>query len=75
MDESEIREAIAQQEEHLKRSKSCREVPGTAHSFSTFGAPSTDRTIASSAMWQACIVCGVTETDDDYQIRLAATGI
>lgn len=69
--------AIAQQEEHLKRSRSCspdRWPNGfTQHRWADFGVPSRDGTIQGAAMYRACITCGVTETDADYQVRLAAT--
>lgn len=67
-----VPEAIAQQEEHIRRSTACQGVRGRSHAFRTFGVPSPDGTIAQSATYQACIVCGVTETDADYQTRLAA---
>lgn len=67
-----VPEAIAQQEEHIKRNTSCQGALGRPHSYRTFGVPSLDGTIAGSATYQACIVCGVTETEADYRARLAA---
>lgn len=68
-----VREAIAQQEEHLKRSRSCTEILGRAHTYRDFGQPDPDGTIAFTHTWRECLVCGVTETDTDYQSRRNAT--
>lgn len=62
--------AIAAQEEHIKRWRSCMDTLGRAHTYRDFGVPSADGTIAGAAMYRACIVCGVTETREDYHIRL-----
>lgn len=61
MSETEIAAAIAEQEEYIKRRRTCNDRPYTNHVF----AP--DRT------WSACIHCGVTETAEDYHRKLAAT--
>lgn len=61
-----VRDAIAQQAEHIKRSTSCSGQVGRAHAWRTFGRPGV------RASWQACIVCDVTRTDEDYRTRLRA---
>lgn len=55
MNEDWVREAIASQEEHIKRSRSCRERIGEMHRYRTFGDMATGET------YQACVVCGVPE--------------
>lgn len=67
-----VREAIARQEERLARSRSCSGVVGQSHTFATFGVSSPGGTIPLAGTFSACINCGVTETDADYQTRLAA---
>lgn len=63
MDENEIRAAIAEQEEYLKRVRSCQDVLGTAHAFRPHGRPGTKQAFS------ACVVCSVTETRDDYAAK------
>lgn len=72
-----VREAVDQQEEYLKRIRPCgggtgilSRDGGTPHAFRTFGKKSADGTIHHSTTYQACIVCGVTETDDDYMTMI-----
>lgn len=69
MSETEIAEAIAQQEEHIKRSLSCGG-RGTmlSHSWATFSAAPGGPTY--EACWRAG--CRVTRTDDDYQRKIGA---
>lgn len=66
MDQDELRAAIAAQEEHIKRSTSCSGTVGRAHDFRPHGSP--------PATWSACVVCGLTETPQDYQVKIAAEG-
>lgn len=66
-----VPEAIAQQEEYLKRMASCGDVPFREHAFREFGVPGPDHTIRREHLYEACIICGVTRTDADYQRRLA----
>lgn len=76
MDEQEVAEAIAQQEEHIKRSTSCTGInnshagsrPGLNHSWDTFSAAPGGPT------FQACWRCRATKTDADYQVKRAASG-
>jgi hypothetical protein len=65
MSEGETRAAIAAQEEHIRRSTSCRGVLGSSHAFRVFGMPGTD------SAWSQCIACDVTETPADYAVKTA----
>lgn len=65
MSELGIREAIAAQEEHIKRTMSCRGLAGTPHKWRPFGDPT------KKTRFQACVVCDVTQTSVDYEIRMA----
>lgn len=60
-------DALAAQEEHIKRSQGCRGVVNQVHSFRTFGAAGV------AEAWSACIVCNVTETQADYVKRTMDT--
>ena len=64
MSEFEVPAAIAEQEEYIKRQKSCGEVLGKSHRF----APAAQGWPGS---WTECMVCGVTETPEDYARKLA----
>lgn len=64
-----IHEAVAEQEEYIKRIRSCQDVVGRGHVFRTFGRPTADGTIPGAKMWSGCIVCGVTETAADFAIK------
>jgi hypothetical protein len=66
-----VPEAIAQQEEYLKRMAPCGGVRFREHTFRQFGVPDRDHRIAREHFYDACIACGVTRTDEDYQRRLA----
>lgn len=67
-----VPEAIAQQEEHVKRSKSCTGINGShpgvglSHSWDLYS------TAPGGPKYEACWRCRVTKTDADYQTRLAA---
>lgn len=61
MSEKEIREAIAAQEEHIKRVTSCGGQLYTSH-----------RWVAGEGAWQECARCGVTKTPQDYDAKIAA---
>jgi hypothetical protein len=65
MSEKEVAEAIASQEEHIKRTKSCQGVIGQAHHFRTFGGPT-----SANPTWQECFICHVTKSALDYQRKL-----
>ena len=67
MSENWIREAIAEQEEHIRRSTSCRGVIGVSHKWGTSTNSQT------GATYEACTVCGVTRTSEDYAARLATS--
>lgn len=58
-EETSVTDAIAAQEEHLKRSRACLDTLGRAHSFDRFAA-------APGAFYRACTTCLVTETHADY---------
>ena len=64
MNEAEVREAIAQQEEHIKRSTSCNGVYLQSHYWASYS-PRPGLHI------QQCGVCKVTRTDEDYQKKIA----
>lgn len=72
MNEKEIREAIAKQEEYIKRRGSCtfpgedRPRVGLPHSWETFS------TVPGGPTYQACFRCRVTRTAEDYQIKLGS---
>lgn len=66
-----VPEAIAEQEEHIKRSRPCGGPEGRPHAFRAFGRPSPDGTILNARMWRACFNCGVTETPADYATKTA----
>lgn len=65
-DESWVAEAIAEQEEHIRRVTSCSGQVGRSHAFRPHGDPADPRLVVSR-----CVVCGVTATRDDWQ-RLVA---
>ena len=58
-----VRDALAQQAEHLARSRSCRDQIGRPHAWRVFGRPG-------APAWEACVVCDVTRADADYRTRL-----
>lgn len=67
-----IAEAIAQQEEHLRRSRSCSGSPtrtdpvvGMSHSWDRYSPAPGHET------YQACWRCRVTRTDEDWQRKVA----
>ena len=62
--------AIAAQEEHLKRQRFCEGRQYVSHKFETFRPKGEATSVARDSMWSACIVCGVTETPEDYQRKL-----
>lgn len=62
-----VREAIAEQEEHLKRIRPCQGIPLRAHRFAPHGRPDATGTIAGASLVSRCIACGVTETPEDYR--------
>jgi hypothetical protein len=62
-----VREAIAEQEEHLKRIRSCGGILGRSHAFRPHGRPGPDGSIPMVDVISRCIACGVTETPQDYR--------
>lgn len=64
MSETEIKAAIAEQEEHLKRIEGCGGVYLAPHSFDRFAA-------APGVFYRACLRCRVTETREDYAVRIS----
>ena len=64
MSETEIAEAIAQQEEYLRRIRSCQGRLYVSHSWDTFSP-------RPGVFIQACWRCRVTKTDADYQQQVA----
>ena len=61
-----VADALAEQEEYLKRQRSCSDVPGKPHAFRPHGRPSPDGSIANAALWSQCVACGVTASGADY---------
>lgn len=64
-DGSWVTEAIAEQEEYIKRIHSCLEQTGLAHIFEQFAA-------APGVYYRACTRCRVTETREDYATKLGS---
>lgn len=60
-----VPEAIAEQEEYIKRFKSCRGIVGTPHAWGQFAA-------APGIYYRACTRCRVTETRADYATKRQA---
>lgn len=58
-----VPEAIAEQEEYIKRVHSCNGVLGLSHSWERFAA-------APGVYYQACWRCQVTKTGEDYERKL-----
>jgi hypothetical protein len=63
MNEREIAEAIAEQEEHIKRQTSCGGVIGRSHRWDRFAAKP-------GMYYEACWRCRVTRTSEDHRIKL-----
>ncbi|MCA1841579.1 MAG: hypothetical protein LC792_00040 [Actinobacteria bacterium] len=61
MNQTEIKEAIAEQEEYVKRFRSCQQTMGQSHRYDT----------PAGKTWSRCTVCGVSETGQDYLRKLA----
>lgn len=70
MNQTEIKEALAQQEEYLKRRGSCspeRWPNGfVEHRWDTFSK-------LTEVSYEACFICRVTKTDEDYQVKIGGT--
>lgn len=64
-----VREAIAEQEEHIKRWRSCMDTLGRSHAYTTV-TPDSEGLKA----YRACRVCGVTQTREDYA-RMRGTDV
>lgn len=70
-----VREAIAEQEEHIKRWRSCMDTLGRSHTYHTVTSPApSGRAQEGEVTYRACAGCGVTETRDDYQTHRRAGG-
>ena len=61
-----IAEALALQEEHLKRIRGCEGRP-VKHRYETHRHAGSTR---GDAMWQACAVCKVTASEADWRIMM-----
>lgn len=57
-----VPEAIAEQEEYIRRISSCQGVIGLPHTFERFAA-------APGVYYNACTRCRVTQTREDYAIK------
>lgn len=73
MSQDEIKAAIAEQEEYLKRMRSCRGQLGLPHRFASFDVKG-QRSEADDrpGAWRECIACGATQTDEDYHLMLTS---
>lgn len=69
-----VPEAIAEQEEYIRRFKSCGGVLGKPHRFETFRGPDSKLPVPDEVTWRQCINCDVTETREDYARKVAARG-
>lgn len=73
-----VREAIAEQEAHIKRWRSCMDTLGRPHSYRDMTASpnpaAPDEDPIPSVTYRACATCGVTETREDYQTQRQARG-
>jgi hypothetical protein len=58
-----VAEAIAEQEEYIKRSGSCKGVIGLPHDWDRFAAEP-------GVYYSACTRCRVTKTRDDYATKI-----
>lgn len=67
-----VPEAIASQEEYIRRISSCGGVIGKGHRFETFRGPDSKLPVPDEVTWRECTGCGVTETREDYERKLAA---
>ena len=67
-----IADAVASQEEHIKRVQSCGGVIGTPHQFATFRGPDSALPVPNETTWRQCRGCDVTETREDYERKQAA---
>lgn len=65
MSEKEIKDAIAAQEEHIKRVTSCQGRLYVSHQWQ-WG--------AGGGSWEECVRCGVTKSPRDYDFKLRAQG-
>lgn len=63
-----VAEAVAAQEEYLKRVRSCCGELGAGHAFRRFGRPGRQRAVV------RCVVCGVTQTREDFMTLQAGLG-
>lgn len=53
-----VRDAIAQQEEHLTRNRSCMGTLGRPHTYRIFGVPDSDGTIKNTATYRGASCVG-----------------
>lgn len=67
-----VRDAVDEQEDYLKRVRSCGGVTGRPHQFEDFGRPSPDGTIMGALMWRECLACGAAASAADYATRRQA---
>lgn len=67
-----IADAVASQEEHIKRWNSCGDVVGKSHDFQTFHGPDSSVPVPGEVTWRQCTACDVTESRDDYERKMGA---
>lgn len=67
-----VREAIAEQEEYIKRWRSCRDILGRSHAYAVVAAVPSAPGSGAVSTYRACTVCGVTETRADYAVKQQA---
>lgn len=73
MNQTEIEEAIAEQEEHIKRQASCCGVLGLPHQFHNFVEPNKNR--QRNDYYLACVRCSVTQSAKDFRVKIAAQAL
>ena len=69
MNQDEVKAAITEQEEHIKRQSSCNGVVGQAHHFRPYGKRDKTEPRNRVSLWSQCTICGVTETARDYESK------
>lgn len=72
MTEKWVADAIAEQEEYIRRFRSCEDVPCKAHRYETFRGPDSKLPVPDEVTWRECVACSVTETREDYARKLQA---
>lgn len=72
MTEKWVPEAIAEQEEYIRRISGCKGVSCAPHKFAPMRYQGGELPVPHEHVWSACVHCEVTETREDYARKLAA---